>query len=146
MVCYEHSGLTESLVTVAKGKNTQPPSQLDVNELANVLSGLSELLGDEKLTGLFDDVKELKYDNEKLIKPALADIREILGRDVYATKAQVKDLEDENKALRTELDAEKERTRNYKLVENIVFGLVGFILLAVIGALVGLVVFNRGGS
>ena len=95
---------------------------------------------------LAEDVQSLMFDNERIVKPALKDIREILSRDVYAPKADVAELKAEIAELKRQLDAEKERTRNYAIVERVVFGLVGVVLLAVIGALVGLVVIGRGGQ
>jgi len=100
----------------------------------------------EKYEDLAKDVQSLKFDNERIIKPALKDIRDILSRDVYASKVEVADLKKQIEALELALEKEKERTRNYQLVERVVFGLVGVILLAVVGALVGLVVIGRNSS
>lgn len=100
----------------------------------------------KKFEELAKDVQSLKFDNERIVKPALKYIRDILSRDVYAPKAEVAELHQEIKDLRDELAKEKERTRNYAIVEKVVFGLVGVVLLAVIGALVGLVVIGRGGQ
>lgn len=100
----------------------------------------------EKLLNLADAVQSLQFDNERIVKPALKDIREILGRDIYASKTEVGELRAEIKSLREELAREKERTRNYAIVERVVFGLVAVVLLAVIGALVGLVVVGRSGG
>lgn len=100
----------------------------------------------ESLLNLAGDVQSLKFDNERIVKPALKDIRDILSRDVYATKTEVADLRAEIKILKDELAKEKERTRNYAIVERVVFGLVAVVLLAVIGALVGLVVVGRSGG
>lgn len=97
----------------------------------------------KKLDSLAKDVQSLTFDSERVIKPAIKDIREILSRDVYAPKTEVAELKAEIEKLRAELEKEKERTRNYLLVERVVFGLVGIILLAVVGALVGLVVIGR---
>lgn len=97
----------------------------------------------KKLDNLAKDVQSLTFDSERVIKPAIKDIREILSRDIYAPKTDVAELKAEIEKLRTELEKEKERTRNYLLVERVVFGLVGIILLAVVGALVGLVVIGR---
>ena len=101
---------------------------------------------DKKFDELDKDVQSLKFDNERIVKPALQDIRELLSRDIYAPKAEVAELRQEIKDLKDELATEKERTRNYAIVEKVVFGLVGVVLLAVIGALVGLVVIGRGGQ
>jgi len=97
----------------------------------------------EQVEQLTKDVQSLTFDNERVIKPALKDIRDILSRDVYASKTEVADLKKEIEELKLALEKEKERTRNYLLVERVVFGLVGVILLAVVGALVGLVVIGR---
>jgi len=97
----------------------------------------------EQVEQLTKDVQSLTFDNERVIKPALKDIRDILSRDVYASKTEVADLKKEIEELKQALEKEKERTRNYLLVERVVFGLVGVILLAVVGALVGLVVIGR---
>jgi hypothetical protein len=97
----------------------------------------------EQVEQLTRDVQSLTFDNERVIKPALKDIRDILSRDVYASKVEVAELKKQIEALEKALEKEKERTRNYLLVERVVFGLVGVILLAVVGALVGLVVIGR---
>lgn len=95
---------------------------------------------DEKLDRHAEAIQSLQFDNERVIKPALTDIREILNRDVYATKVDHHELKTEVDELRKAIEKEKERTRNYQLVERVVFGLVSIVLLAVIGALVALVV------
>ena len=77
---------------------------------------------------------------------------EYIKGDVSETKADVKELREiimnQNIAMEARLNARIDvidsRTRNTPLVERVVFGLVGIILIAVMGALVGLVVI--GGS
>lgn len=105
---------------------------------------MAELTQKEKVDKLADDVQSLTFDNERIIKPALKDIREILSRDVYAPKSDIVDLKAEIETLKTALADETKRTRNYEIVEKVVFGLVGLILLAVVGAVVGLVVIGKG--
>ncbi len=107
---------------------------------------MAELTQKEKVDKLADDVQSLTFDNERIIKPALKDIREILSRDVYASKTDVNELKAEIETLKTALVDETKRTRNYEIVEKVVFGLVGLILLAVVGAVVGLVVIGKGGA
>lgn len=104
---------------------------------------MAEQTQKEQVEQLTRDVQSLTFDNERVIKPALKDIRDILSRDVYASKVEVAELKKQIEALEKALEKEKERTRNYLLVERVVFGLVGVILLAVVGALVGLVVIGR---
>ena len=91
-----------------------------------------------KLDRMQADIQSLTFDSERVIKPAIKDIRDILGRDVYVTKAAHEDL-------KRQVEDQTEQNRNYPLVEKIVFGLVGFILITVVGAIVYLVV-NRGGA
>lgn len=79
------------------------------------------------------DIQSLKFDNERIIKPAIVSINEKLDRDIYATKVDVKVIAD--KADRTDL-----LTKNYPIVEKVVFGLVGLVLVAVITALIALVI------
>lgn len=107
---------------------------------------MAEITQKEQVEQLTKDVQSLTFDNERIIKPALKDIREILSRDVYAPKTDVLELKAEIAELKKALDFEKERTRNYAIVEKVVFGLVGLVLLAVVGALVGLVVIGKGGK
>lgn len=72
--------------------------------------------------------------------------------DVAETKADVKELRDllstrlvaMEARLNARIDAIDQRTRNTPLVERVVFGLVGLILIAVAGALIGLVVLKGG--
>ena len=101
-----------------------------------------DALGD-KLDRHAEAIQSLQFDNERVIKPALTDIREILNRDIYTPKVDHHELKAEVEKLRDELEKEKERTRNYQLVERLVFGLVGVVMLAVIGALVALVVGTK---
>lgn len=73
--------------------------------------------------------------------------------DVSETKADVKELRDlistgmvaMEARLNSRIDAIDQRTRNTPLVERVVFGLVGLVLVAVGTALVALVVV-RGGA
>lgn len=97
----------------------------------------------EQVEQLTKDVQSLTFDSERIIKPALKDIREILGRDVYAPKSDIVELKGEIEKLQKALDAANERTRNYAIVEKVVFSLVGLILLSVVGAVIGLVVIGR---
>lgn len=72
--------------------------------------------------------------------------------DVAETKADVKELRElvstglvaMEARLTSRIDALDTRTRNTPLVERVVFGLVGLILIAVAGALIGLVVIKGG--
>lgn len=107
---------------------------------------MAELTQKEQVDALQKDVQSLTFDNERIIKPALKDIREILSRDVYASKTEVAELRAEIVELKKALEAEKERTRNYAIVEKVVFGLVGLVLLSVLGAVVGLVVIGKAGN
>lgn len=72
--------------------------------------------------------------------------------DVSETKADVKELRDlistgmvaMEVRLNARIDAIDIRTRNTPIVERVVFGLVGLILVAVAGALIALVVTKGG--
>lgn len=128
-----------------KNNRQAPTSTVPTGEeLASVLQGFIDLVGDTNLKDLVTDVQSLKFDNERIVKPALVDIRTILSRDIYAPKTDVAELRQEIKDLKDELAKEKERTRNYALVEKIVFTLVGLILTAVVLALIGLVIVKGG--
>ena len=94
----------------------------------------------KKLDDLTEDVRSLKFDNERIVKPALKDIREILSRDIYTPKTDHTELKAEVEKLRQALAEETKKTTNYVLVERLVFGLVGLVLLEVATALVYLVV------
>lgn len=113
-------------------------------EIAEALQSFVDLMKDKNFTDLIGDVQSLKFDNERIVKPALKDIREILSRDVYASKTEVADLKSEIEDLKKALAEEQKRTKNYEIVEKVVFGLVGVVLLAVVGAIVGLVVIQKG--
>ena len=99
----------------------------------------------KQLDQLTTDVQSLKFDNERIVKPALKDIREILSRDIYTTKPEHAELKAEVEKLKLALEIETKKTQNYALVEKLVFGLVGLVLIAVVGALVGLVVTSNKG-
>lgn len=98
-------------------------------------------------TGLTKIVTELVFDNEKVIKPTLQEIKALVSRDIYATKVDVAEdierLQGEIKTLKEELKAEKEKTKNYNLVEKVVFGLVSLVVVGVVGGLLALVI-NKG--
>lgn len=94
----------------------------------------------QKLDDLTKDVQSLMFDNERIVKPALEKIQSILASDAYATKASQVELKAEVNAIKEKLEAEEDYIKNYPLVEKLVFGMVGLILVAVIGALVALVV------
>ena len=141
---------------MAGGKsNNTKPTQEQAEELVRVLSGFLDAVGNVDLAKLNGDVQSLTFDNERIVKPALKDIREILGRDVYASKTQVADLKQEITDLKKQIDDdkiaytkaledEKKRTKNYELVEKVVFGLVGIVLLSVGTAMVALVIITGG--
>lgn len=113
-------------------------------ELAQALQQFVDLMGETDVKSLFADVQSLKFDNERIVKPALKDIREILSRDIYAPKAEVAELKAEIVELKKALAESDKRTKNYEIVEKVVFGLVAVVLLAVVGAIVGLVVIQKG--
>lgn len=98
---------------------------------------------DKQFNDLVEDVRSLKFDNERIVKPALKDIRDILSRDIYTTKVEHAELKAEVEKLKLAIQQEEQKTQNYRLVEKVVFGLVGVVLLAVVGALVGLVVTSN---
>jgi tetrahydromethanopterin S-methyltransferase subunit B len=98
----------------------------------------------KKLDDLTEDVRSLKFDNERIVKPALKDIRDILSRDVYAPKTDVAELKTQIEELQKALAEHERKAQNYPLVEKIVFGMVGLILVAVVGALIALVVTAKG--
>lgn len=127
-------------------KQTPPAFNGNAEEFLSTLQSFLDAVGSIDLPKLNTDVQSLTFDNERIVKPALKDIREILGRDVYASKSQVADLKKEIEDLKTDLEAEKKRTKNYELVEKVVFGLVGLVLLSVGTAIVALVVISRGGQ
>lgn len=123
----------------------QTPEQLE--QLGNTIKAFLDAVGGldlKTIKTLNEDVQSLKFDNERIVKPALKDIRDILSRDVYAPKAEVAELRQEIKDLKDELAKEKERTRNYGIVEKVVFGLVAIVLMTVAGAVVALVVVTGG--
>lgn len=91
----------------------------------------------ESLDQMREDIQSLKFDNERIIKPAITSINTKLDRDIYASKADVVKQGDK-------VDEVDYRTRNYPLVEKVVFGLVGLILIAVVTALVAVVVSAGG--
>ena len=97
----------------------------------------------KKFDTLTEDVRSLKFDNERIVKPALKDIRDILSRDIYTSKTDHAELKAEVEELKKALADEIKKTANYVLVERLVFGLVGLVLLAVMTALVGLVVTSN---
>lgn len=94
----------------------------------------------QKLDDLTKDVQSLMFDNERIVKPALEKIQIILASDAYATKASQVELKAEVDAIKEKLEAEEDYIKNYPLVEKLVFGMVGFVLVAVLGALIALVV------
>lgn len=94
----------------------------------------------QKLDDLTKDVQSLTFDNERIVKPALEKIQRILESDAYATKASQVELKAEVEAIKNKLDVGEDIVKNYPLVEKLVFGMVGIILVAVIGALIALVV------
>lgn len=126
------------------GKQTPEQAQEFVNTIKAFLDAVSGL-DLNKIKSLTETVQSLQFDNERIVKPALADIREILSRDIYAPKTDITELRAEIKELKDELAKEKERTRNYGLVEKVVFGLVAIVLMTVAGAIVALVVVTGGG-
>ena len=128
-----------------KDKNAQPSRQ-QAEQLVDTIQSFLEAVGGIDLKALNEDVQSLKFDNERIVKPALTDIRNILSRDIYAPKSEVAELKAEIEKLKKELADEKERTRNYGIVEKVVFGLVGMILVAVVGAVIALVVVSGNGG
>lgn len=94
----------------------------------------------KKLDDLANAVQSLTFDNERIVKPALKDIREILSRDIYSTKTETNELKAEIVELKKTIEILQRKVQNYTLVEKLVFGIVGIALLAVMGALVSLVV------
>lgn len=98
----------------------------------------------KKLDDLADAVKSLTFDNERIVKPALKDIREILSRDIYTTKNETAELKAEITELKACIKELEKKVQNYTLVERLVFGLVALFLVAVVGALVSLVIYKRG--
>lgn len=127
----------------AKQKPQQTPPSTD-DQLVGVLRDFVDAVAGIDLVKLNTDVQSLTFDNERIVKPALEDIRKILGQDIYAPKSEVAELKAEIEKLRGELEKEKERTRNYKLVEKVVFSLVGLVLVAVFTALIATVVIKGG--
>lgn len=94
----------------------------------------------QKIDELVKDVQSLTFDNERIIKPAISEIREILSRDIYTTKVEHNELKADVKLLREELERQDEKTHNYGMVEKLVFGLVSLVLVTVVGAILALVV------
>lgn len=94
----------------------------------------------QKIDELVKDVQSLTFDNERIIKPAISEIREILSRDIYTTKVEHNELKADVKLLREELERQDEKTQNYGIVEKLVFGLVSLVLVTIVGAILALVV------
>lgn len=129
-----------------KNQNAPQPTRQQAEQLVDTIQSFLEAVGGIDLKTLNEDVQSLKFDNERIVKPALVDIRNILSRDIYAPKSEVAELKLEIEKLKKELADEKERTRNYGIVEKVVFGLVGMILVAVVGAVIALVVVSGNGG
>ena len=96
----------------------------------------------QKIDELVKDVQSLTFDNERIIKPAINDIREILSRDIYTTKVEHSELKNDVETLRKALEKTDDKTHNYAIIEKLVFSLVGLILLAVVGAVIALVIID----
>lgn len=94
----------------------------------------------QKIDELVKDVQSLTFDNERIIKPAISEIREILSRDIYTTKVEHNGLKADVKLLREELERQDEKTQNYGIVEKLVFGLVSLVLVTIVGAILAFVV------
>lgn len=88
----------------------------------------------------FQDLSELKVTMKYVqgdvaeTKADVKELRELMSTGLVAMEAR----------LNSRIDAIDQRTRNTPLVERVVFGLVGLILIAVAGALIGIVVVKGG--
>lgn len=88
----------------------------------------------------FQDLSELKVTMKYVqgdVSETKADVKEL--RDIITTSSIAMEAR-----LNARIDALDVRTRNTPVVERVVFGLVGLILVAVAGALIAVVV-QKGG-